>query len=259
MSIFKKINNELTDNVTAPAKQKKSPLPRFQKNKSGKMLYIIVRDPELTNSSGNATHVTLIKLPITAPTSPRSIKHLIAEYGTDEAKSGKYEITDHNFEEIMSHFKPANELYKKYRKEELHEKQSVVINEDKHSLCAIAAKLHEAVEMFDELESEDEINAEEAQELHQALYRMTLRLNAAKFPVVMFNDHLFSLYDSNNLQAIRAKRKSIASISHASNLKRFAPHASTLTPFNHKQASKKVGKDAQKLIEYLAKAGTNTN
>jgi hypothetical protein len=75
----------------------------------------------------------------------------------------------------------------------------------------------------------------------------------------MFNDHLFSLDDSNNLQAIRAKRKSIASISHASNLKRFAPHASTLTPFNHKQASKKVGKDAQKLIEYLAKAGTNTN
>ncbi|ELX4123225.1 hypothetical protein AB3A39_003533 [Vibrio alginolyticus] len=259
MSIFKKINNELTDNVTVPTKQKKSPLPRFQKNKSGKMLYIIVRDPELTNSSGNATHVTLIKLPITAPACPRSIKDLIAKYGTEEAKSGKYEITEHNFEEIMSHFRPANALYKKYRKEELHEKQSVVINEEKHSLCATAAKLHEAVDMFDELESENEINAEEAQELHQALYRMTLRLNAAKFPAVMFNDHVFSLDDSNNLQAIRAKRKSIASISHASNLKRFAPHASTLTSFNHKQTSKKVGKDAQKLIAYLAKVKESTN
>lgn len=31
MSIFKKINNELTDNVTVTPKQKKSPLPRFQK------------------------------------------------------------------------------------------------------------------------------------------------------------------------------------------------------------------------------------
>ncbi|EOE6194585.1 hypothetical protein ACKOZB_003293 [Vibrio parahaemolyticus] len=259
MSIFKKINNELTDNVTVTPKQKKSPLPRFQKNKSGKMLYIIVRDPELTNSSGNATHVTLIKLPITAPACPRSIKDLIAKHGTEEAKSGKYEITDHNFEEIMSHFKPANELYKKYRKEELHEKQSVVINEEKHSLCAIAAKLHEAVNMFDELESEDEINAEEAQELHQALYRIKKRLDAAKFPAVMFNDYVFSPSDSNNLQAINAKRKSIASISDASSLKRFAPYASTLTPFNHKQASKKVGKDAQKLIGYLAKAETNTN
>ncbi len=258
MSIFKKINNELTDNVTVTPKQKKSPLPRFQKNKSGKMLYIIVRDPELTNSSGNATHVTLIKLPITSPTCPRSIKDLIAKYGIEEAKSGKYEITEHNFEEIMSHFKPANELYKKYRKEELHEKQSVVINEDKHSLCAIAAKLHEAVEMFDELESEDEINAEEAQELHQALYRMTLRLYAAKFPAVMFNDYVLSLGDSNNLQAIRAKRKNIASISDASSLKRFAPYAETLTPFNHKQTSKKVGKDAQKLIAYLAEVKKDT-
>ncbi|HHX8511427.1 TPA: hypothetical protein ACVO12_003658, partial [Vibrio diabolicus] len=250
---------ELTDNVTVTPKQKKSPLPRFQKNKSGKMLYIIVRDPELTNSSGNATHVTLIKLPITAPACPKSIKDLISKYGTEEAKSGKYEITEHNFEEIMSHFKPANALYKKYRKVELHEKQSVVINEEKHSLCAIAAKLHEAVEMFDELESEDAINAEEAQELHQALYRMTLRLNAAKFPTVMFNDYSLSLGDSNNLQAIRAKRKSIASISDTSNLKRFAPYAQTLTPFNHKQASKKVGKDAQKLIAYLAKMEASTN
>lgn len=137
MSIFKKINNELTDNVTVTPKQKKSPLPRFQKNKSGKILYIIVRDPELINSSGNATHITLIKLPITAPSSPRSIKHLIAKYGTEEAKSGKYEITEHNFDEIMSHFRPANELYKKYRKEELHEKQSVVINSKEEQDCCI--------------------------------------------------------------------------------------------------------------------------
>ena len=252
MSIFKKINNELTDNVTAPAKQKKSPLPRFQKNKSGKMLYIIVRDPELTNSSGNATHVTLIKLPITAPACPRSIKDLIAKFGTEEAKSGKYEITEHNFEEIMSHFKPANSLYKNYRKEELHQKRGVVINEEKHSLCAIAAKLHEAVEMFDELESEDEINAEEAQELHQALYRINLRLNAAKFPAVMFNDYILSLGDSNNLQAIKAKRKSIASISDASSLKRFTPYTGSLTPFDYKPKSKKPGEDAQKLIAYLA-------
>ncbi|CAI2304415.1 TPA: hypothetical protein NJ888_002501 [Vibrio parahaemolyticus] len=259
MSIFKKINNELTDNVTAPAKQKKSPLPRFQKNKSGKMLYIIVRDPELTNSSGNATHVTLIKLPITAPACPRSIKDLIAKYGTEEAKSGKYEITEHNFEEIMSHFKPANALYKKYRKEELHEKRGVVINEEKHSLCAIAAKLHEAVEMFDELESEDEINAEEAQELHQALYRIKTRLDTAKFPAVLFNDYVFSPDDSNKLQAIKGKRRSISSVSDASSLKRFAPYSSALTPFDYKPKPKKAGEDAQKLIAYLAKAETNTN
>ncbi|HHB1579929.1 TPA: hypothetical protein ACN983_005074, partial [Vibrio parahaemolyticus] len=247
----------------APAKQKKSPLPRFQKNKSGKMLYIIVRDPELVNSSGNATHVTLIKLPITAPDSPRSIKDLIAKYGTEEAKSGKYEITEHNFEEIMSHFKPANALYKKYRKEELHEKQSVVINEDKHSLCAIAAKLHEAVDMFDELESEDEINAEEAQELHQALYRIKTRLEAAKFPAVLFYDYVFFHNDSNNLQAIREKRKAISSISDESSLKRFAPYAKTLTPFpcknKLKNKFKKLGEDAQKLIAYLAKVKENTN
>lgn len=259
MNIFKKINDNLTDDVKVIPKQKKSPLPRFQKNKSGKMLYIIVRDPELLNPNGNATHVTLIKLPITALECPRSIKDLITKYGTEEAKSGKYEITDHNFEEIMSHFKPANTLYKKYRKEELHEKQSIVINEEKHSLCAIAAKLHEAVEMFDELESEDEINAEEAQELHQALYRMSLRLNAAKFPAVMFNDYVFSLNDGNNLQAIKAKRKSIASISDTSSLKRFAPYVQTLTPFNYKQTSKKVGKDAQKLITYLTEVKKNTN
>ncbi|ELA4929862.1 hypothetical protein RFS42_001590 [Vibrio vulnificus] len=259
MSVFKKINNELTDNVTVPTKQKKSPLPRFQKNKSGKMLYIIVRDPELKNSSGNATHVTLIKLPITAPTCPRSIKDLIAKYGTDEAKSGKYEITEHNFEEIMSHFKPANALYKKYRKEELHEKRSVVINEEKHSLCAIAAKLHEAVEMFDELESEDEINAEEAQELHQVLYRIKTRLDAAKFPAVLFNDYVFSPGDSNKLQAIKGKRKAISSVSDASSLKRFVPYAQTLTPFNYKSKPKKAGEDAQKLITYLAKVKESTN
>ncbi|MBH9742190.1 hypothetical protein [Vibrio navarrensis] len=259
MSIFKKINNELTDNVTVPTKQKKSPLPRFQKNKSGKMLYIIVRDPELVNPSGNATHVTLIKLPITAPTSPRSIKDLIAKYGTEEAKSGKYEITEHNFEEIMSHFKPANALYKKYRKEELHEKQSVVINEEKHSLCAIAAKLHEAVEMFDELESEDEINAEEAQELHQAVYRIKTRLEAAKFPSALFYDYVFFHDDSNKLQAIKGKRRSISSVSDASSLKRFAPYSSALTPFDYKLKSKKPGEDAQKLIAYLAKVKESTN
>lgn len=227
------------------------------------MLYIIVRDPELTNSSGNATHVTLIKLPITAPTSPRSIKDLIAKYGTEEAKLGKYEITDHNFEEIMSHFKPANELYKKYRKEELHEKQSVVINEDKHSLCAIAAKLHEAVEMFDELESEDEINAEEAQELHQAVYRIKTRLEAAKFPSALFYDYVFFHDDSNNLQAIREKRKVISSISDESSLKRFASYAKTLTPFpcknKFKCKFKKPGEDAQKLITYLAEVKKDTN
>ncbi|EJE8564136.1 hypothetical protein M5224_000700 [Vibrio parahaemolyticus] len=80
-------------------------------------------------------------------------------------------------------------------------------------------------------------------------------------PTVMFNDHVFSLDDSNNLQAIRAKRKSIASISHASNLKRFAPHASALTPFDYKPKPKpkKAGEDAQKLIAYLAKAEANTN
>ncbi len=49
-------------------------------------------------------------------------------------------------------------------------------------------KLHEALEMFDELESEDEINAEEAQELHQVLYSIKTRLDAAKFPAVLFND-----------------------------------------------------------------------
>ncbi|EKL0031241.1 hypothetical protein PP666_001234 [Vibrio vulnificus] len=259
MSILKKINNELTDNVKFTPKQKKSPLPRFQKNKSGKMLYIIVRDPELKNSSGNATHVTLIKLPITAPTCPRSIKDLIAKYGTDEAKSGKYEITEHNFEEIMSHFKPANALYKKYRKEELHEKRGVVINEEKHSLCAIAAKLHEAVEMFDELESEDEINAEEAQELHQVLYRIKTRLDAAKFPAVLFNDYVFSPGDSNKLQAIKGKRKAISSVSDVSSLKRFVPYAQTLTPFNYKSKPKKAGEDAQKLITYLAKVKESTN
>ncbi|BDP34966.1 hypothetical protein VA208B3_13370 [Vibrio alginolyticus] len=91
------------------------------------MLYIIVRDPELINGSGNATHVTLIKLPSTALSSPRSIKHLIA-------KSGNYEITEHNLDGIMSHFRPANELYKKYRKEERHERQCVVINEKTLSL-----------------------------------------------------------------------------------------------------------------------------
>lgn len=219
------------------------------------MLYIIVRDPELINGSGNATHVTLIKLPSTALSSPRSIKHLIAKYGTEEAKSGKYEITEHNLDGIMSHFRPANELYKKYRKEERHERQCVVINEKKHYLCAISVKLHEAVEVFDELESEDDINAEEAQEL----YRIKTRLDAAKFPAVLFNDYVFSPGDSNKLQAIKGKRKTISSVSDASSLKRFTPHASTLTPFDYKPKPKKAGEDAQKLIAYLAKAEANIN
>lgn len=68
-------------------------------------------------------------------------------------------------------------------------------------------KLHEALEMFDELESEDEINAEEAQELHQVLYSIKTRLDAAKFPAVLFNDYVFSPGDSNKLQAIKGKEK----------------------------------------------------
>ncbi|HDU8572081.1 TPA: hypothetical protein RG687_001871 [Vibrio parahaemolyticus] len=163
-------------------KQKKSPLPRFQKNKSDKMLYIIVRGPELINGSSNATHVTLIKLPSTALSSPRSIKHLIAKYGT-----------------------------------------------------------------------------EEAQELHQGLYRIKTRLDAATFPAVLFNDYVFSPDDSNKLQAIKGKRKAISSVSDASSIKRFTPHASTLTPFDYKPKPKKAGEDAQKLIAYLAKAEANIN
>jgi len=120
-------------------------------------------------------------------------------------------------------------------------------------------KLHEALEMFDELESEDEINAEEAQELHQVLYSIKTRLDAAKFPAVLFNDYVLSPGDSNKLQAIKGKRKAISSVSDASSLKRFTPHASTLTPFDYKPKPKKAGEDAQKLIAYLAKAEANIN
>ncbi|MGI9894614.1 hypothetical protein ACKVMY_03510 [Vibrio natriegens] len=228
MSIFKKINNELTDNVTVTPKQKKSPLPRFQKNKSGKILYIIVRDPELINSSGNATHITLIKLPITAPSSPRSIKHLIAKYGTEEAKSGKYEITEHNFDEIMSHFRPANELYKKYRKEELHEKQSVVINSKEEQVCKIAALIHQASDAFDELEGEDEIDVLEAQEIHQALYRVKNRLRAARMPDTYYNEFLFKEDDKESVEHMRSKRK--FNLEDKASLMRFVKVFSKLTP-----------------------------
>ena len=119
-------------------------------------------------------------------------------------------------------------------------------------------KPHEALEMFDELESEDEINAEEAQELHQVLYRIKTRLDAAKFPAVLFNDYVFSPGDSNNLQATRAKRKSITLVSDASSLKRFTPYASTLTPFDYTPKSKKAGEGAQKLIAYLTKIEANS-
>ncbi|EPU5388258.1 hypothetical protein ACVXSW_003438 [Vibrio parahaemolyticus] len=64
-------------------------------------------------------------------------------------------------------------------------KYNVLLSMKKHYLCAISVKPHEALEMFDELESEDEINAEEAQELHQVLYRIKTRLDAAKFPAVL--------------------------------------------------------------------------
>jgi len=240
MSIFKKINNELTDSLTVTPKRKKHPTPRFQKNKSGKMLYIIVRDPELKNSSGNATHITLIKLPINAPTYPRSIKDLIANYGTEEARSGKYEITGHNFEEIMSHFKPANSLYKKYRKEELHEKQSVVVNSKEEQVCKIAALIHQASDAFDALESEDEIYVLEAQEIHQALYRVQNRLRAVRMTDMFYNEFLFKEDDKKAIEHMCSKRK--FNLEDKASLMRFVNVVSKLTPLKHRGSSKTATK-----------------
>lgn len=87
--------------------------------------------------------------------------------------------------------------------------------------------------MLNVLESEHEINAEEAQELHQALYRIKMRLDAcSEVPYcIVFNDYVLSPSDSNKLQAIKAKRKRITSVTDASSLNRFTPYAQTLTPF----------------------------
>lgn len=230
MDIFKKVQQSLASvEIEKAAKTKKSPTPRFQKNPSGKVLYIVVRDPELLNENGNAKHITLIKLPIDAAIAPRNIKDLINRFGTEEAKSGKYTITDNNYAEIISHFTPANRLYKQFMKEDIHTKQTVVINNQEHELCKVAALIHQASDALDHLESIDELDVIEGQEIHQALYRVKNRLlNGAKMSDSFYNEFLFKEVDKEAVEHMRRKRK--FTLEEKASLTRFAKVFDQLTP-----------------------------
>ncbi|MFA9382376.1 MAG: hypothetical protein ACERKF_01315 [Vibrio cyclitrophicus] len=228
MDIFKKINESLKSvEIEDIQKTKKTPIPRFQKNRSGKVLYLIVRDSEIKNEKGNATHITLIKLPITASHAPRGIADLVKRFGTEEAKNGKYVITDDNFATLLAHFIPANKLYKQFVKEAVHEKQDVVIKNNTHSVCSVAALIHQAAEALDHLESVDELDVIEGQEIHQALYRVKSRLTAARMPDTFYNEFLFKESDQDVNEDIRSKRK--FTLEDKSSLMRFAKVFDQLT------------------------------
>ncbi|MEZ9763580.1 hypothetical protein AB4278_11790 [Vibrio splendidus] len=252
MDIFKKINESLKNvEIEDIQKTNKTPIPRFQKNRSGKVLYLIVRDSEIKNEKGNATHITLIKLPITAPHTPRNIGDLIKRFGTDAAKSGKYIITDDNFNTILAHFTPANKLYKQFAKEAVHEKQDVVINNNTHSVCSVAALIHQASDALDNLESVDELDVIEGQEIHQALYRIKSRLEAARMPDKFYNEFLFREDDKEVVEDMRCKRK--FKLEDKASLMRFAKVFSRLTSLKLSDSSKSAASavELRKKVEAL--------
>lgn len=237
MSIFKEIDKTLRNKKVKIKKTYKS-TPRLQKNKNGKVLYLIVRDPEIINENGNPTHITLVKLPITELREPKNVHDLINRFGTDAAKSGKYSITNENVAELRKAFQCANKLYKDHIKDSLHDKQTVEIDSREHQVCKIAAKIHDAVALFDELEATDEVGVIEAQEIHQAIYRLKNRLNAIRLPDQLFNDLVFQ-----EPHVFKEMRDSYPFNTYSEkNYSRVAEHYEQLTPLNLKLAEKKSEK-----------------
>ncbi|PHR87279.1 MAG: hypothetical protein COA76_11990 [Moritella sp.] len=236
MSIFKKANEELRNKIQIT--KVKSPNNSITKHKNGKCLYLRVLDKTKTNKNGSkGKQVTLVKLPLDLYSIP-SNKEFMSKYTTDDYKKGNYNITSENYNDMITILKPYSEMVTKYRLEDLHKKQMVKINGADKEVSSLAAKIHEVVDLIDEIERCDDngVTVLEAQDLHQVIYRIKKRLEAGKLPDILFNEYLFKHSDTRAIEIIRAKRK--YQIESKDNRQRLADCYDELTPLELKNSEK---------------------
>ncbi|HCG5283675.1 TPA: hypothetical protein NJZ47_005121 [Vibrio parahaemolyticus] len=257
MSICKQINEKVK--IKAKVKEEKEKITIRKENK-GNVFYLMSTVVGEKTANGSTKQVSIVKLPFTTTAPPKSIADLLARFSTQNFDREKHVVTHEIYKELMAKFTPFQEAYMQCMKEELHKKNTVVINEREEQVCKIAALIHQASDAFDELEKFDEIDVIEAQEVHQALYRVKNRLEGAKMPQEFYNILLFKEDDKKVLDNMRKKR-SFTNRTKTS-LLRFAKVFKQLTPFDSPGSEKELkGSEAlRKEVEELAKTlETNNN
>jgi hypothetical protein len=259
MSICKQINKKVK--IKAKVKEKKEKIT-IRKEEKGNVFYLMSTVVGEKTASGSDKQVSIVKLPFTTSTPPKSINDLLARFSTANFDREKHVITQEIYKELMTNFKPFNEEYMQLMKEELHKKNAVVINSREEQVCKIAALIHQASDAFDELEKFDELDVLEGQEIHQALYRIKYRLlEGTKMSDIFYNEFLFKEGDKEVVEHMRSKRK--FKLEDKASLTRFANSFSELTSL--KLGSRDTSKAAvnavelRRKIEVLAQEQKETN
>lgn len=248
MSICKQINKKVK--IEAKAKEEKEKIT-VRKESKGNVFYLMSTVVGEKTASGSDKQVSIVKLPFTTTTPPKSISDLLNRFTTPNFDREKHLITQELYKELIAKFTPFHEAYMQYKKDELHSKHTVVINSREEQVCKIAALIHQASDAFDKLERFDEIGVIEGQEIHQALNRINNRLLAASMPSTFYNEFLFKEDDKEVVEHMRCKRK--FKLEDKASLKRFAKVFSKLTSL--RLGSRDTSKAAANAVELRRKIG----
>lgn len=246
MSICKQINKKVK--IEAKEKEEKEKIT-VRKESKGNVFYLMSTVVGETTASGSDKQVSIVKLPFTTATPPKSIADLLARFSTKNFDREKHVITHELYKELMTKFTPFYEAYMQCMKEELHKKNTVAINSREEQVCKIAALIHQASDAFDELEKFDELEVIEGQEIHQALNRINNRLLAASMPGTFYNEFLFKEDDKEVVEHMRSKRK--FKLEDKASLTRFAKVSSKLTSL--RLGSRDTSKTAANAVELRRK------
>lgn len=111
--------------------------------------------------------------------------------------------------DVIERVKAYSSIIRKIESESLHQSEQLTIANKQYEVSSLAMPIHRLCDVIDKIE---ECNGEgvtvlEAQDIHQAIYRLTSRLNAAKLSNLYFYDYFFENDDVKNIEKIKNKNK----------------------------------------------------
>ncbi|MDF4339652.1 hypothetical protein P3480_17550 [Vibrio parahaemolyticus] len=186
---------------------------------------------------------------------PLNIEDLISNHGCHELKIGKYQVTDAIFRKLRKEHQMYNSMMADCELEASRSKVLIECNGVKKSVSHMAKGIHDIADKVESLVSSHSLNALEAQDLWQAMYRVEQMLTAYKMPQELFQHMLFSNED---------KKKKISNSFHVNyaigsveNARRFFYYRKDLDSFDKGKIKKKIQNNKSLLDSYMDRIAAN--
>lgn len=205
---FKIAHEKLKDKFTQP--QKHLPNNKIVQREDCKNIYIKVFDKSAINKNGKyGIYVVLAKIALDTYPIP-SFDEFKRNYTTSAFKQDeRFSISRQEYQDVIERVKAYSSIIRTIESESLHQSELLMLANKQYEISSLAMPIHELCDLIDKIEScsGEGVTVLEAQDIHQAIYRLTSRLNAAKLSNLYFYDYFFENDDIKNIEKIKNKNK----------------------------------------------------